>query len=104
MNEIFEYKKLTNSLTKGADIDSIRPATEMVPIPLLLKAVTSISAANTYNIVNDVFLQNLPIITRMTLKEDSIVKVIIAKNTTLKFKKKFQIFLSWITKNLNPNS
>ncbi len=76
----------------------------MVPIPLFLKTVANISVTNTYNIVNDLFLQNLPIITRITLKEDSIVKVIIAKNIILKFKKKFQTFLSGITKNLNPNS
>jgi hypothetical protein len=52
-NEIFEYKKLTNSLTKGADIDPIRPATEVVPIPLFLKTVANISVTNTYNIVSD---------------------------------------------------
>jgi hypothetical protein len=47
LNTIFEYKKLINSLKKGADIDPIRPATEVVPILLLLKIVANISAVNT---------------------------------------------------------
>ncbi len=84
-------------MTKGADIDPIRPATELVPIAPLLKTVGNISAANTYNNVNDVFIQNLPIITGITLKEYSVVKVIIAKNTISMFKKNSNV-LEWNNK------